>query len=435
MRSREPKQSQQRESREDKQRSLNMSRGQTWSSEEVQALMHIWSEEYVSRLLLATHKNSEVFRLFSEKMAERGFHRSLHQCRIKVKKLRQQYVKIRESLTSSGSSDGEREKFVWYDELDGILGTRPSSPKHVVESFKEEGPPTPEPAELLPKREEDPPEEEESRASLGSPTPQEEQPPVRWVIPGAQERKRKSRTDRLDSFLESCVKQQKQMDEADQKRNEEDKATFENFIRVQQEAEACRFKAIQDQQQTNNQVFLHMMGTFAKALLSKSQKPPAQGCPTTQTMSPDDPPAGMANLHNVPPPQETSEHPFAPMENYLPETMAPCTSSLLQDVIGRAGDLEMKQDKDERSLHGSLPVVSSSFSLSSDKDVGTSPKCKRQTTGEPEISSPDALSSFRDEDELFLLSLLPSLKRLPVRKRMEMRLKFQQMLYAAEFED
>uniref|UniRef100_A0A672GQ95 MADF domain-containing protein n=1 Tax=Salarias fasciatus TaxID=181472 RepID=A0A672GQ95_SALFA len=52
-----------------------------------------------------------------------------------------------------------------------------------------------------------------------------------------------------------------------------------------------------------------------------------------------------------------------------------------------------------------------------------------------EIGSPDALSSIRDEDELFLLSLLPSIKRLTMKKRMEVRMKFQQVLYAAEFED
>lgn len=67
--------------------------------------------------------------------------------------------------------------------------------------------------------------------------------------------------------------------------------------------------------------------------------------------------------------------------------------------------------------------------------MGVSLKRKRQTTTETEISSADALSNLRDEDELFLLSLLPSLKRLNIKKRMEVRMKFQQVLYAAEFED
>lgn len=105
---------------------------------------------------------------------------------------------------------------------------------------------------------------------------------------------------------------------------------------------------------------------------------------------------------------------------------------------GSGDDLEKERDKDEK--HGALPVVSTSFSPvescpNGHPEMGVSLKRKRQTTAEGEISSPEALTSLRDEDELFLLSLLPSLKRLTIKKRMEVRMKFQQVLYAAEFED
>ncbi|TKS69950.1 hypothetical protein D9C73_004017 [Collichthys lucidus] len=105
---------------------------------------------------------------------------------------------------------------------------------------------------------------------------------------------------------------------------------------------------------------------------------------------------------------------------------------------GSGDDLEKEQDKDEK--HGPLPVVSTSFSVvesspNNHQEMGVSLKRKRQTTTETEISSADALTNLRDEDELFLLSLLPSLKRLTIKKRMEVRMKFQQVLYAAEFED
>nr|XP_046240368.1 uncharacterized protein LOC124056703 [Scatophagus argus] len=104
---------------------------------------------------------------------------------------------------------------------------------------------------------------------------------------------------------------------------------------------------------------------------------------------------------------------------------------------GSGDDMEKERDKDEK--HGPLPVVSTSFSIvescpSSHQEFGVPLKRKRQTT-ETEISSADALTNLRDEDELFLLSLLPSLKRLTIKKRMEVRMKFQQVLYAAEFED
>lgn len=130
-----------------------MFRGQTWSTEEVQTLISIWSDETMAQLLASTHKNREVFKLFSEKMAALGFHRSVEQCRIKVKKLRLQYFRVREAIGKSGTSAEEKEKFVWYDELDGILGSRPTSrPKHAAEPLKEEAPWTPtaaEPADLF----------------------------------------------------------------------------------------------------------------------------------------------------------------------------------------------------------------------------------------------------------------------------------------------
>ncbi|XP_073320693.1 uncharacterized protein [Pagrus major] len=104
---------------------------------------------------------------------------------------------------------------------------------------------------------------------------------------------------------------------------------------------------------------------------------------------------------------------------------------------GSGDDLEKERDKDEKLP---LPVVSTSFALvesspNSHQEIGVPLKRKRQTTTDSEIGPSDALTGLRDEDELFLLSLLPSLKRLTIKKRMEVRMKFQQVLYAAEFED
>ncbi|XP_047435832.1 uncharacterized protein LOC125004992 isoform X1 [Mugil cephalus] len=111
-------------------------------------------------------------------------------------------------------------------------------------------------------------------------------------------------------------------------------------------------------------------------------------------------------------------------------------------VSERAGEPEEEEDKDEKTLCSSVlvPVVSTSVPLveqcqTNHHDSGPSHKRKRQTTTQTEISSAEGLTNLRDEDELFLLSLLPSLKRLTIKKRMEVRMKFQQVLYAAEFED
>ncbi|XP_024151504.1 uncharacterized protein LOC112160878 [Oryzias melastigma] len=99
---------------------------------------------------------------------------------------------------------------------------------------------------------------------------------------------------------------------------------------------------------------------------------------------------------------------------------------------------DKRQGKDER--HTSLPVISTGFSLvesslSRPHDIRATTNMKEQETTEEERIAADPISSYRDEDELFLLSLLPSLKRLTTKKRMEVRMKFQQVLYAAEFDD
>lgn len=104
---------------------------------------------------------------------------------------------------------------------------------------------------------------------------------------------------------------------------------------------------------------------------------------------------------------------------------------------------EKEQEKDKCELHRPAPVVSTSVFLpeicstneQKMKRIPASLKRKRLPAADGEINPGDAVNGLRDEDEMFLLSLLPWLKRLTLKKRMEVRMKFQQVLYAAEFED
>uniref|UniRef100_A0A3B1ILQ3 Myb/SANT-like DNA-binding domain-containing protein n=1 Tax=Astyanax mexicanus TaxID=7994 RepID=A0A3B1ILQ3_ASTMX len=89
-----------------------MNRGLTWTSNEVQCLLDVWADDYICQLLQTTPKKSEVFKMFSKRMKERGFDRSPEQCHVKVKRLRQQDIKVR-----AGSSGEEKEKFPWFDDL------------------------------------------------------------------------------------------------------------------------------------------------------------------------------------------------------------------------------------------------------------------------------------------------------------------------------
>ncbi|KAM9408139.1 uncharacterized protein KZ484_024327 [Pholidichthys leucotaenia] len=100
----------------------------------------------------------------------------------------------------------------------------------------------------------------------------------------------------------------------------------------------------------------------------------------------------------------------------------------------------VRADQPEEDKEQKTAFITTSFSFadscsSNHQDMGLSVKRKRKITPETEMSSADAPTNLRDEDELFLLSLLPSMKRLTNKKRMEVRMKFQQVLYAAEFED
>lgn len=357
-----------------------MFRGQTWSTEEVQTLISIWSDETMAQLLASTHKNRELFKLFSEKMAALGFHRSVEQCRIKVKKLRLQYFRVRDAIGKSGTSAEEKEKFVWYEELDGILGSRPSSrPKALAEPFKEEAPWTPtaaQPADLfhfhgaqesiqdgkwdwaplnththipvcivtssvLPGDDsyrEVHPEEDESTSSSGSHRPLQEPNMVQWTVPGGRVRKRKRKTDRLESFLESYMQQKRRMDEADQKRRDEEKAAFESFLKMQQEAEERQLEAMAAQQRASSQLLLHMMGTLVKALLPQSEPP--------------HPPATMADPRPAPPPQEISGRPGAAAATSLPQTSSALLSDINTQVVDKS---KLFVDKEAGSDGQSFP--------------------------------------------------------------------------------
>jgi len=63
----------------------------------------IWSDDYISAQLSTTHKNSEIYVLFSKQLRERGFHRTVAQCHAKAKKLSQQYIQVRDALNRTGS--------------------------------------------------------------------------------------------------------------------------------------------------------------------------------------------------------------------------------------------------------------------------------------------------------------------------------------------
>lgn len=104
-------------------------KGSLWSTAEVECLLEIWADGGIQQQLDTTHKNSEIFKKISRYLRARGYERSVEQCREKLKKLRAQYLKVRDS-----SSPDDKAKFRWYDAVGKIIG-KPTGEANVLESY------------------------------------------------------------------------------------------------------------------------------------------------------------------------------------------------------------------------------------------------------------------------------------------------------------
>ena len=93
-----------------------------WSDEEVSALLEIYAEEATQGMLLKAVPNSKMFDRCSNKLLEMGIVHSAMAYRLKIKKLRQDYKKIKDYNNKSGN---DRKTSKWYERLDALLGHRP----------------------------------------------------------------------------------------------------------------------------------------------------------------------------------------------------------------------------------------------------------------------------------------------------------------------
>lgn len=73
-------------------------KGEIWSEEECLALIYAWGDEEIQRKLSGTHKNADVYKKISRMMKESGdFDRDWKQCRTKIKHLKTEYKKHKDS--------------------------------------------------------------------------------------------------------------------------------------------------------------------------------------------------------------------------------------------------------------------------------------------------------------------------------------------------
>lgn len=72
-----------------------------WSDEETLHLLDIWGKDSVQRALKGCLKNRHIFTQIAQKMAERGYMRSVEQCQTRIKRLKK-YFRQNHKWVSNG---------------------------------------------------------------------------------------------------------------------------------------------------------------------------------------------------------------------------------------------------------------------------------------------------------------------------------------------
>ncbi|XP_067437306.1 uncharacterized protein zgc:113263 isoform X3 [Thunnus thynnus] len=90
-----------------------------WSDEETLNLLDIWGKDSVQRALKGCLKNRHIFTQIAQKMAERGYMRTVQQCQTRIKRLKKCFRK-----NNRGNS---RLEYKYYEQLERVLGSSASS--------------------------------------------------------------------------------------------------------------------------------------------------------------------------------------------------------------------------------------------------------------------------------------------------------------------
>jgi len=66
------------------------------AKEETLQLIEIWGDDRIQAQLEGTHRNKDVYTKIAREMSEAGFERTFQQCRDKLKKLKAEYIKLKD---------------------------------------------------------------------------------------------------------------------------------------------------------------------------------------------------------------------------------------------------------------------------------------------------------------------------------------------------
>lgn len=114
--------------------------GKFWTTTETRVLINVWRQDSIQKLLRDAKRNDAVYGKIVEALAKRNYHRTVQQCRAKIKALKRKYKEIVDRLRKSGEgreSDEERvpADFPFFDDIDAVMGGRDTvSPVHLLDS-------------------------------------------------------------------------------------------------------------------------------------------------------------------------------------------------------------------------------------------------------------------------------------------------------------
>uniref|UniRef100_A0A8C7FNZ6 Myb/SANT-like DNA-binding domain-containing protein n=1 Tax=Oncorhynchus kisutch TaxID=8019 RepID=A0A8C7FNZ6_ONCKI len=89
------------------------------------ALLTRWADGSVQEQLLTAVRNERVFIKLSSELDALGFIKTSTQCRWKIKKLKQEYKKIKDDENKNRSYNRRRER--WFAIMDSVLRHQPST--------------------------------------------------------------------------------------------------------------------------------------------------------------------------------------------------------------------------------------------------------------------------------------------------------------------
>ena len=100
-----------------------------WTDAKVLKLIELWKEDGIQEQLEGSRRNKHIYAKLASELTKAGYNKAGEQAHCKVKKLRQEYKKLKDNNGLTGRGRG---KWRFFDAMDEILGNHPATCPPVV---------------------------------------------------------------------------------------------------------------------------------------------------------------------------------------------------------------------------------------------------------------------------------------------------------------